>query len=104
MSTNSVEYAVDDRHALYVGWVTGLLSRLGVPVAFVDDEQGNHLAAVAVLPPPPDWSVSDDPFPYLVEPSGVVSVEIDEDGNVTSAGIDVKLPEWAQDDDGCPND
>jgi hypothetical protein len=59
-------YFVDDRHALYVGWVVGLALKHGLPVTLVDDENGNHtdrftlafgddVITVVVPPPPSDW-------------------------------------------------
>jgi hypothetical protein len=60
---------VDERHALYVGWVAGIALRNGVAVELVNDEHGNHtdrlrlvldqtIIDVVVPPPPEDWSLS----------------------------------------------
>lgn len=33
---------IDDRHAQYCGWVTGIALRHGLHVEIVNDEGGNH--------------------------------------------------------------
>lgn len=60
---------VDDRHALYVGWVMGIALRNGVPATAVIDDDGNYTdrieipwgelgsLTVVVPPPPGDWVV-----------------------------------------------
>jgi len=66
---------VDDRHALYVGWVLGLAMREGLPARPVTDEAGNYTdrltldlgvvpddgftVTVVVPPPPDDWTFTD---------------------------------------------
>ena len=64
---------VDDRHALYVGWVLGCAMRAGVDARPVVDDDGNYTdrlvielpdqaepvaytITVVVPPPPDDWS------------------------------------------------
>jgi len=59
---------LDDRHALYVGWVAGLAHRQGLDFSAVMDAEGwftNHLVleldgikvTVVVPPPPADWTL-----------------------------------------------
>jgi len=62
---------VDDRHALYVGWVLGLAMRNGIDARPVTDEDGNYtdrlvaevesgLTVTFVVPPPADdWTFTD---------------------------------------------
>ncbi|HSS11895.1 MAG TPA: hypothetical protein VLL25_18550 [Acidimicrobiales bacterium] len=63
---------VDDRHALYVGWIVGIALRNGVVVEPVIDEAGNYTDRLTVAlfgsgptvtlivpPPPADWSPPD---------------------------------------------
>lgn len=65
---------MDDRHALYVGWVCGIAIRNGIEARPVNDEAGNHTDHLAIcLPdgfgnhamlevvvpyPPDDWHLS----------------------------------------------
>lgn len=62
---------VDDRHALFAGWMLGTLRDLNVPVEPLFDEWGDYtdrvriprppgsLPLVLVIPPPPgDWELS----------------------------------------------
>lgn len=66
-------YFVDDRHALYAGWVLGIAKRNGVPLEPVVDDDGNYtdrltaelkdsdwgpVTITLVVPPPPDdWKM-----------------------------------------------
>ena len=62
---------VDDRHALYVGWVLGLAMRNGLPARPIVDDAGNYtdrlvvdlkpgMTITLVVPPPPDdWTFTD---------------------------------------------
>jgi hypothetical protein len=65
-------YFVDERHALYAGWIFGIAMKHGVPVELVDDEDGIHtnqlrlgvgytnvMVTVIVPYPPDDWE-----FPF----------------------------------------
>ncbi len=66
-----VEYFVDDRHALYVGWVAGIAWRNGLPVEIIADDEGNYtdrmkiplapnFTIIVVIPyPPDDWTFTD---------------------------------------------
>lgn len=63
---------VDDRHALYVGWVLGLAMRNGVSARPIVDDAGNYtdrlvvdlepgVTITLVVPPSPDdWTFTDD--------------------------------------------
>lgn len=69
--TGTNPYAVDDRHALYIGCIAGIAMRNGLRVEFVDDERGVHTDrllirlldgvefTVIVPPPPDDWVMAD---------------------------------------------
>lgn len=62
---------VDDRHAIYVGWVCGMAVQNGVAVRPITDDAGNYTdtleivlpdeawrnvtVTVVVPPPPDDW-------------------------------------------------
>lgn len=63
---------VDDRHALYCGWVLGSATRHGLNAVPVRDGDGNYLPELLVrlagldvrlvIPyPPADWSLVDGP-------------------------------------------
>lgn len=64
---------MDERHALYVGWVLGLALLHEVPAHPVLDDAGNYtnelevelfptvLVTLVVPPPPLGWELTDDP-------------------------------------------
>lgn len=72
------QYPIDDRHALYIGWVLGCAMRAGVGVRPVIDDEGNYtdklelvlpkgrlgkvdVTVTFIVPPPPeDWTFPDD--------------------------------------------
>ena len=70
-ATGTNPYCVNDTHALYVGCVAGIATRNGLPISFVDDEDGVHTDHLVlhlapniditfiVPPPPPEWRLTD---------------------------------------------
>lgn len=72
MTDQQQAHFIDDRHALYVGWVRGIAHRHHVPLEPVFDEAGNYTDRLSmtlservtltfVVPPPPDdWSIDDE--------------------------------------------
>lgn len=61
---------MDDRHALYAGWVLGLAMKWGLPFVPVTDDNGytdrlamplpdGHTLIVVVPYPPEDWTLSE---------------------------------------------
>ena len=70
MASESGENFVDERHALYVGWVLGIATRNGLRAEPVVDSAGDYTDVlrihlddgqhilVAVPYPPDDWSMN----------------------------------------------